>query len=176
MAAYNALSSDQIPDGAHALRTTCAAPFDQIPDGAPLCAAPSDQTSDGAPWASHIMSPPSSAWPGLRDAQCAPALPSRPGGRRREGALCRHPLYDPALRTYVAGAGGLPWDSWLELKGETLRLIYPDCEREPSSDRLEAFFAQIATTRSDKFEYIRPRYDPGPIRPSNRQVATLVSH
>jgi hypothetical protein len=43
----------------------------------------------------------------------------------------------------VAGAGGLPWDSWLETKGETLRLIYPGCERMPRLDRLKAVFAQI---------------------------------
>lgn len=49
----------------------------------------------------------------------------------------------PALRTYVAGAGGLPWDSWLEIKGETARLIYPSCERIPRIERFKAVLARI---------------------------------
>jgi hypothetical protein len=43
----------------------------------------------------------------------------------------------------VAGADGLHWNSRLEIKGETLRLIDPSCERTPRWEQDKAVSARI---------------------------------
>jgi hypothetical protein len=35
------------------------------------------------------------------------------------------------------------WDSWLEIEDETLRLIWPSCDRRPRLERLKAVFVGI---------------------------------
>jgi hypothetical protein len=167
LAAYNTLPSDQIPNGAGAERTVCALPSDQTPDGAPACTSPSDQASNGAP---AFTPPPGSHlhWCDLtshegweRVAEDGWATRQRVirgelieeqvrvlyhlgrvvvGGKVRSVDIA---YTTPALRTYVAGAGGLPGDSWLEIRGETARLIYPSCERIPRIERFRAVLARI---------------------------------
>lgn len=84
-----------------------------------------------------------SSRPCLRHAPRAPPLSPRDGRRCREAAVGEHHHAGPALRTYVVGADGLHWNSRLEIKGETLRLIHPSCERTPRLEQDKAVSARI---------------------------------
>jgi hypothetical protein len=56
----------------------------------------------------------------------------------------RHPLHTPCVADILRRRQrDCLWDSWLEIKDETLRLIYQGYERKPRLERLKAVFAQI---------------------------------
>jgi hypothetical protein len=82
--------------------------------------------------------------PSIEATQYLPRQGTRDWFFRASGGRSTSPAHHVRCGHTSQAPGDCLWDSWLEIEDETLRLIWPSCDRRPRLERLKAVVVGIA--------------------------------